>query len=388
LGTYQRTIQPAIEANLYKGKAIIIYGARQVGKTTLCRAIMRNYPTAALYLNCDEPDIRQALTHKTSTELRGMLGAKKLIVIDEAQRVKDIGLTLKLLIDTYPEIQIIATGSSSFDLSNETKEPLTGRKIEYYLYPLAVSELLEQESRLETVRLLETRLRFGSYPGVINSDDPAATIAEIAGSYLYRDILEVQTVKNPDQLHRLLQALALQVGKEVSYTELGTLLGLDKATIARYVTLLEHAYVIFHLPPFSRNLRKELGKQRKIYFYDVGVRNALINNFNPLHLRQDIGALWENYFIIERMKYNQNRRHRVNPYFWRTYDGQEIDYLEEAGGQLTAFECKWSKTEQRIPPAFAKTYPGSTFQVVHSQNYLGFLLDPPPSQIAPAITPK
>jgi uncharacterized protein len=375
MGIYKRAIQGDIEANLYKGKAIIIYGARQVGKTTLCWAIMQNYTKDALYLNCDEPDIRQALTHKTSTELRAMVGSKTLVVIDEAQRVKDIGLTLKLMIDTYPEIQVIATGSSSFDLSNETKEPLTGRKLEYYLYPLAIAELLEQESRIEATRLLETRLRFGSYPGVINSDDPAATITEIAGSYLYRAILEVQTVKNPDQLHRLLQALALQVGGEVSYNELGTLLGLDKATVARYVTLLEHAYVIFHLPPFSRNLRKELGKQRKIYFYDLGVRNALINNFNPLHLRQDVGALWENYFIMERMKYHQSRRHRVNRYFWRTYDGQEIDYLEEAGGRLLAFECKWSKTGLRIPPAFDKTYPESQFRVVHPQNYLTFLLD-------------
>lgn len=375
MGIYQRAIQGAIEANLYKGKAIIIYGARQVGKTTLCRAIMQNYPQDALYLNCDEPDIRQALTHKTSTELRFIVGKKKLIIIDEAQRVKDIGLTLKLFIDTYPDLQVIATGSSSFDLSNETKEPLTGRKVEYYLYPLAISELLEHESPLETTRLLEARLRFGTYPGVINSDDPAATITEIAGSYLYRDILEMQTVKNPDQLHRLLQALALQVGGEVSYTELGTLFGLDKATVARYIALLEQSYVIFHLPPFSRNLRKELGKLRKIYFYDLGVRNALINNFNPLQLRQDVGALWENYFIIERMKYNQNRRHRVNQYFWRTYDGQEIDYLEEANGQLMAFECKWSKTGLRIPPAFDKTYPGSPFHVVHPQNYLTFLLD-------------
>ena len=372
---YKRAIQAEIEASLYKGKAIIIYGARQVGKTTLCRAIIQKFANDALYLNCDEPDIRQALTGKTSTELRSLLGRKTLIVVDEAQRVKDIGLTLKLLIDNYPEIQIVATGSSSLDLSNETKEPLTGRKIEYYLYPLAVSELLEEESRIETERLLEERMRFGSYPGVLNSDDPASTISEIASSYLYRDILEIQTVKNPDQLHRLLQALALQVGGEVSYNELATLLGLDKSTIARYISLLEHAYVIFHLPPFSRNLRKELAKQRKIYFYDLGVRNALINNFNPLHLRQDVGALWENYFIIERMKYNQNRRHRVNHYFWRTYDRQEIDYLEDAAGLLTAFECKWSKSNRRVPPAFDKAYPNSKFHIAHRQNYLNFLLN-------------
>ncbi|MEM7535759.1 MAG: ATP-binding protein [Chloroflexota bacterium] len=356
----------------------MIYGARQVGKTTLCRAIMQKYAHNALYLNCDEPDIRQALTEKTSTELRLLTGDKSLIVIDEAQRVKNIGLTLKLLIDNFPETQIIATGSSSFDLSNVIKEPLTGRKVEFYLYPLSTQELLAGEGLIETQRLLEHRLIYGAYPGVITSDDPAETIDEIAGSYLYRDVFEYQTVKNPDQLHRLLQALALQIGGEVSYNELSRLLGLDKITIARYVSLLEDAYVIFHLAPFSRNLRKELSKLRKIYFYDLGVRNALLNNFNALHLRQDVGALWENFVIVERIKYNKNQRRRVNQYFWRTHDRQELDYLEESAGQFVAFECKWSAKKYRdknarVPAAFANAYPDHECHIVHPENYVSFL---------------
>ena len=331
MGDSARTIHPAVEAALYEGKVIVIYGARQVGKTTLCRTILRNHPENALYLNCDEPDIRAALTGRTSTELRALIGSRTLVVIDEAQRVRNIGLTLKLLADNFPGVQVIATGSSSFALSNEVVEPPTGRKVEFRLLPLSAAELLTQESPLESRRLLERRRRYGAYPGVITSDDPGAAILEISNSYLYRDALEYQTVKNPDALRRLLQALALQLGGEVSYNDLGSLLGLDKNTIARYVDLLEKAFVIFHLPPLSRNLHKELGKLRKIYFYDLGVRNALINNFNPLDLRRDAGALWENYFISERSKANVNWRHNVNLYFWRMHDRYELDYVEEEG---------------------------------------------------------
>lgn len=373
MSDYVRTIQPAVETALYKGKVIVIYGARQVGKTTLCRAILRNHPESALYLNCDEPDIRATLTDRTSTELRALIGSRTLVVIDEAQRVRNIGLTLKLLADNFHGLQVIATGSSAFALSNEVVEPLTGRKIEFRLLPLSAAELLTQESPLESRRLLEWRLRYGAYPGVISSDDPGAAILEISNSYLYRDALEYQTVKNPDILRRLLQALALQIGGEVSYNELGSLLGLDKNTIARYVDLLEQAFVIFHLPPLSRNLRKELGKLRKIYFYDLGVRNALINNFNPLHLRQDAGALWENYFISERFKANANWRHTVNMYFWRTYDRYELDYVEEEGGRLVGYECKWSVQRWQPPGLFIQTYPGSEVHLVHRENYLEFL---------------
>jgi len=370
---YLRAIQPAIEASLFKGKAVVIYGARQVGKTTLVRDLIAQYPTRALYLNCDEPDIRAALADRTSTELRALIGRKTLVAIDEAQRVRNIGLTLKLLVDTFPDVQVIATGSSSFELSNTISEPLTGRKVEFHLFPLSVEELLSQETPLESQRLLEQRLRFGTYPGVLAADDPASAILEIAQSYLYRDVLEYQTVKNPDQLRRLLQALALQVGSEVSYNELAQLVGLDKATVNRYVALLEQAYIIFHLPPFSRNLRKELAKLRKVYFYDLGVRNALINNFNPLEMRSDVGALWENFFINERIKLNHNRRRHVNTYFWRTYDGAEIDYLEEAGGQLVGFECKWAATGWRLPSAFTAAYPEASVHLVNRANYLDHL---------------
>lgn len=371
---YSRRIQPAVEEALFKGKAVVIYGARQVGKTTLVRDILAQYPTGALYLNCDEPDIRAALSDRTSTELRALIGRNTLVAIDEAQRVRNIGLTLKLLVDNAPHVQVIATGSSSFELSNTVTEPLTGRKVEFHLFPLSVEELASQETALESRRLLEQRLRFGTYPGVLTAEDPASAILEIAHSYLYRDVLEYQTVRNPDQLRRLLQALALQIGGEVSYNELAQLLGIDKATVNRYVTLLEQAYIIFHLPPFSRNLRKELAKLRKIFFYDLGVRNAVINNFNPLELRSDAGALWENFFISERIKRNRNRRRHVNTYFWRTYDGAEIDYLEEAEGRLVGFECKWTATRWRVPGAYTTAYPGAVAHLVNRENYRDHLI--------------
>ncbi len=375
MNLYPRAIQPAIEAALFRGKVVVIYGARQVGKTTLVREILSRYSERGLYLNCDEPDIRDALTQRTSTELRALVGRRSLVVIDEAQRVRDIGLTLKLLVDTYPDLQVIATGSSSFELSNTIVEPLTGRKIEFRLYPLSVAELLARETPLEAGRLLERRLRYGMYPGVITADDPVEMVREIASSYLYCDVLEYQSVKSPDLLRRLLQALALQVGNEVSYNELAGLLGIDRATVERYVALLEKAFIIFHLPPFSRNLRKELGKLRKVYFYDVGIRNALINNFNPLDLRTDAGALWENFFISERVKFNHNRRRHVNTYFWRTYDRAELDYLEEEGGRLVGFECKWTATRWRPPAAFVTAYPDSETHLVNRGNYLEFLTE-------------
>lgn len=368
-----RTILPFIEASLFKGKVMIIYGARQVGKTTLLRMIRDGYPADSIYLNMDEPDLRMEFSDRTSSELKALIGNRKLVLIDEAQRVKNIGLSLKLLVDNYPDIQVIATGSSSFDLSNDISEPLTGRKIEFYLYPLSAEELLATGSPLELKRLLERYLRFGSYPAVVSSDEPERLIAEISKSYLFKDVLEFQNVKNPDLLRRLLQALALQIGSEVSYIELGGLLGIDRLTVIRYISLLEKGFVIFHLPPFSRNLRKEIGKQQKVYFYDLGVRNALINNFNPLELRQDSGGLWENYFISERMKANHNRQRFPNTYFWRTYDGKEIDYLEEAGGKLVGFVCKWGESKWRAPAEFLNAYPGSELHKVDRSNFLEYL---------------
>lgn len=365
-----RKIQPEVERWLFKGKVLIIYGARQVGKTTLVQSLIKNNDTLSSYLNCDEPDVRLALSDKTSTQLKEYIGNKKFVIIDEAQRVSNIGITLKLLVDNYPEIQIIATGSSSFDLSNNVKEPLTGRKIEFTLLPLSVEELLTQESPIENIRLLSNRLIFGSYPGVVLGSSKEILLREIAETYLYKDLFALQTVRNPDQLRKLLQALALQIGSEVSYNEMGTLLNLDKATVERYIRLLIQTNVLFELPPFKNNLRNTLGRLRKIYFCDLGIRNTVINNFNPLELRTDTGALWENFYILERLKFHRNRLQYPNTYFWRDYSKAEIDYLEESNGQIRAFECKWSARSARMPKAFFDQFPDVPLELVNKDNYL------------------
>lgn len=370
----KRKIQENIENNLFKGKIIIIYGARQTGKTTLVQEIQKKYPNDSYYLNCDEPDIREALTDKTSTEIKDFFGGKKLIIIDEAQRVKNIGLTLKLIADNFPSCQIIATGSSSFDLSNKISEPLTGRKIEYFLYPFSLEELRTIYSDLEINRLLERRLVFGMYPEIVLNGDAERKIKDIAKSYTYKDILQYQNIKNPEALEKLLQALALQIGNEVSYNELANTVSVEKNTIINYLRILEKAFIIFKLPPFSRNLRNELKKLRKIYFFDTGIRNALINNFNPLNLRQDTGALWENFIISERIKYNNNHNLNKNIYFWRTRQKQEIDYLEESGGRLAAFEFKWRKEKLKKFKTFLAAYPGSTIELVNRDNFKKFII--------------
>lgn len=370
----RRTIQDNIENSLFKGKIIIIYGARQVGKTTLAKEIQTKFKNDSSYFNCDEPDIREALTDKTSTEIKSFLGDKKLIILDEAQRVRNIGLTLKLIIDTYPSIQIIATGSSSFDLSNKISEPLTGRKFEFYLYPFSLEELKSIYSDLEINRIIERRMIFGMYPEIVTSGENVADrLKNIANSYLYKDVLQYQNIKNSEFLNKLLLALALQVGNEVSYNELANIVGIDKITISSYIQLLEKAFVVFRLQPFSRNLRNELKKLRKVYFYDTGIRNALINNLNPLDLRTDRGALWENFMISERLKFNNNHGKSRNIYFWRTHQQKEIDYLEEYEGRLEGYEFKWGKDKFTKPKEFLETYKNSTIELVNHNNFQEFL---------------
>jgi len=370
----ERTIKPAVLHALFQGKAVVIYGARQVGKTTLMREIERESALPSLYLNCDEPDVRRALTEKSSTELKSFIGKTRLLLIDEAQRVSNIGITLKLFVDAIPETQVIATGSSSFELSNRIVEPLTGRKTEFHLHPFSLEELGQLYSPLEFARLLETRMIFGLYPDVINRSEKAADVLrELTRSYLYNDILAHNRIRHSDVLEKLLQSLALQAGSEVSYTELAQQTGVDKVTVESYIRLLEQAFVIFRLRPYSTNQRNELKKMRKIYFIDTGLRNMLINNLNPPELRSDMGSLWENFVISERLKRNENHGNYPNIWFWRNHQQQEIDYLEESGGALKGWEFKWGKGRFRLPSGFAAAYPDCPVTLVNRDNLRDFV---------------
>ncbi len=370
-----RDLLPVLEDRLFEGRILVVYGARQVGKTTLMQELLGRFDGPKVYLNCDEPDVRESLEERTSTELRHFFGSARLVVIDEAQRVRDIGLTLKLAVDTMPETQIVATGSSSFELANRTAEPLTGRKFELHLNPLSLGELGATEAPRETRRLLDTRLVFGMYPAVATSgrDRAAEILRELAGSYLYKDVLAWRDIRRPEVLDKLLRALALQVGNEVSFTELSSMLGVDKVTVGNYLEVLEQAFVVFRLMPFSRNLRNELKKMRKVYFWDVGIRNALINNLNPVEMRTDAGALWENFVIVERIKALQNARRDFTSYFWRTHQQQEVDYVEEGDGRLLGAEIKRRARGTRIPKAFTDAYPDAKTTIVTPDTLLEFL---------------
>ena len=307
MNTIQRDLKKVIEAKIGKDKVIVLIGPRQVGKTTLLKDILTTYSEnkSVQFWNCDEPDIRSALADANSAQLKTLAGKAEFIVIDEAQRIKNIGLTIKLLHDTFPQIQLAVTGSSSLDLSNTINEPLTGRKFEYNLFPFSTHELVQNTSLLDEQRMLYTRLVYGLYPDVVNNPgDEKEILMNIVNSYLYKDVFEFQDIRKPAVIQKLLQALAFQIGGEVSFNELGNLLGIDTATVQRYVDLLEKAYIIFHLHSFSRNVRNELKKSIKIYFYDNGVRNALISNFSTAELRNDSGALWENFLVSERLKNN------------------------------------------------------------------------------------
>lgn len=311
------------------------------------------------------------MTNKTSTELKSYFGESKLVIIDEAQRVRNIGLTLKLAADVLSDIQIVATGSSSFDLANKIKEPLTGRAIELTMSPLTVDEV--NSDKFEADRLLETRLRYGLYPEVVTNPDESESRLRTFKNYLYKDTLEFAGLRNPEMVERLVTALALQIGQEVSYPELGRMLGIDQKTVSNYIRLLELGFVIFRLSPLARNLRKEISKSRKIYFWDLGVRNAIINNFNPLAQRNDIGALWENFVIAERIKNDLILQQFPNRYFWRTWTKQEVDYIEESRGGFTAVEIKWQKTKNKPPKTWEVTYPNSVWKSINRNNYWDFI---------------
>ena len=358
---------------MFRGKVLILIGSRQVGKTTLISEISKNFAQEdVLFVNCDESDVRAVLENSSSTALKAFIGSKKLFIIVEAQRVKGIGLTLKLIADTLKEVQVIATGSSAFDLRNELEEPLTGRKIVIELFPISTQEMVNHTSYLEEKRMLEQRMIYGMYPEIINNPtDAKKLLKELSDSYLFKDILSYKDIRQPDALRKLLTALSLQVGSEVSYNEIGNLIGLDKETVERYIDLLEKSFVVFRLTSLSRNGRNELKKSRKIYFYDNGVRNAVINNFNPLSLRADVGDLWENFMISERRKTLHYNQIFANTYFWRTHTQQEIDYIEEREGKLFTYEFKWSeKKKAKLPKLFAELYPENEFELINSKNYM------------------
>jgi predicted AAA+ superfamily ATPase len=371
----QRIIEDQMRARLFKGKAILLFGARQTGKTTLLKKIVHSYGSDALWLNADEYDIKERFNNPTSTSIKALIGTKKLVILDEAHQIPGIGIALKLLVDTYPEIQVVASGSSAFELQNKTSEPLTGRKIEFQLFPLSYRELADHNQVLIEQRLLEHRLVFGSYPEVVNNQGNEVEVLKLlSDSFLYRDLLMLENIKKPEKLVKLLQALAYQIGQEVSYNEIGNLIGLDSKTVEAYVQLLEKSFVVFRLPSFSRNLRNELKASKKIYFYDNGIRNALISSFQLLEGRQDMGALWENYLVAERRKSNSYGMFYGNAYFWRTKEQQEIDYIEEVDGVLSAYEFKWKeKANQRITKTFSRAYPNCETAFVHTGNYDGFL---------------
>lgn len=371
----KRLLMSQITRQLYAGKAIVVVGPRQVGKTTLLRMLMDNSDRRVLVWNCDEPDVRRRLSEPSSTELGAATEGADLILIDEAQRVHNIGITLKLLIDNFPEKQVVVTGSSAIELSNSINEPLTGRKYEYTMFPFSAEELMAEFGPMEERRMLEHRLIYGSYPEVVNRPgEERRTLTDLVSSYLYKDIFSFQDVRKPEIIEQLLQALALQVGSEVSFNELGRLLGLTSVTVQRYIDLLEKSYVVFHLRSLSRNVRSELKKSRKVYFCDNGVRNAILGDFKPLDLRGDTGALWENYLVAERMKHNAYNAFYGKSYFWRTQQQQEVDYIEDYDGVLHAYEFKWSTSKQpRLTTTFAKGYPDHTFSVISPDNYQAFV---------------
>ena len=368
-----RTIEKIIINRWGKGKAIILLGPRQTGKTTLLKKVTAE-KGSYLFLDCDELLIKERLENANLENLKQIIGSHTIIFIDEAQRVKNIGLTLKIIIDQLPVKQLLVSGSSALELANEINEPLTGRKWEYLLYPLSWGELRDHLGYLTAYKQLEQRIVYGMYPDVINNmGDEEVVLKQLASSYLYKDLLSLASIRKPDLLPRLLKALALQLGSEVSLNELSNLLGVNKDTIGSYIDLLEKAFIIFRLDPFSRNIRNEIKSSRKIYFYDNGIRNAIISNYNPISIRQDTGALWENFLISERKKYLEYNELSASSYFWRTTQKQEIDYIEERAGRIFSWEFKWSpKAKVKISKTFSGAYLSET-RVIHRENFEDFI---------------
>jgi predicted AAA+ superfamily ATPase len=361
---------------LFKGKALLVFGPRQVGKTTFVQNLIADLNKKTLFLNGDESDVLVLFENPNVTKLKSIIGDNEILVIDEAQRIINIGIVLKIIVDQIKSVQVIATGSSSFELANKLNEPLTGRKYEMYLFPIAFAEMVVHNGLLEEKRTLEQRLIYGSYPEIItNPIDAKEHIKLIANSYLYKDLFLLEQISKPVLLQKIVKALALQVGSEINYNELGKLIQIDNKTVEKYIDLLEKAFVIFKLPALSSNVRNEIKKGKKIYFYDNGIINAVTGNFNLLAQRTDTGSLWENYIISERIKHLNIQQSEANHYFWRTTQQQEIDYIEKIADQILACEIKWNaKSKCKIPVTFLTNYTNVTSKIVSPDNYEEFLL--------------
>lgn len=370
----KRHIEDLINRNTGKGKAVIILGARQVGKTTVLEKMFSGKKDV-LWLDGDEPQVKAAFQNISSDRLKAIIGDHKVLVIDEAQNIEEVGQKLKLVTDLIKDVHLIVSGSSSFELADKLNEPLTGRKREFNLYPVSYREMSDHHGLLKEAGMLKHRLVYGYYPETVTSPGKEKKVLkELLNSYLYKDVLKWGKLKKSERILKLLQAIAFQVGNEVSYSELGTITGLDKQTVESYIQLLEQAFVVFRLGAFSRNLRKELSRSRKIYFFDNGIRNALINNFSDIDLREDRGKLWENFLISERIKYLNYSELWVSQYFWRTYDQQEIDYIEESDGEFSAYEFKWNaRKNYKIPEIFKKEYKVRKTEIITPENFENFV---------------
>ncbi|MEA1878594.1 MAG: ATP-binding protein [Bacteroidota bacterium] len=369
---YSRLLEKKIQDKINSGKTIVVVGARQVGKTTLLSKILKE--KHHLFLDGDDTTVRNLLSTPNTEQIRTIIGDNKYIFLDEAQRIPGIGLTLKIITDQFKDVQLLVSGSSSFDLGNELNEPLTGRKWEYEMFPVSWEEYENQIGFIQSEQQLEDRLIYGFYPDVLNNRGSEREILKnLVNSYLYRDILAFSHIRKPEVLEKLLQALALQMGGEVNYNELSQLVGVNKITIQKYIEILEKGYVLFRLNSFSGNVRNEIKRNRKIYFYDNGVRNMIIGNFNQINLRVDKGALWENFLVSERRKQNFYKDTFAKMYFWRTKQQQEVDFVEEKEGGVTGFEFKWkAKSNQRLPATFINAYNAKT-KIIDRYNFRTFV---------------
>jgi len=372
----QRFIQSQIESRMVPGKAVVLLGPRQVGKTTLLRDILSGETSPFLFVSGEDRATQGWLGSQSIETLRQNIGNHQLLVVDEAQHVPQIGLNLKLIVDHLPQLRVLATGSSSFDLSNQTGEPLVGRKWEFELYPISQLELAATEVPFETEERLPQRLLYGSYPEIVTTvglSDKRELLNNIVNGYLYKDLLMFEEIRKSKKIIEILSLLAFQIGSLVSVHEISKTIGMNTRTVEKYLDLLEKVFVIKRLGGYSRNLRKEISKGSKYYFWDNGIRNAIINNFNELHLRNDVGTLWENYLVAERLKNQHYTKLFSNNYFWRTYDQKEVDFVEERDGHLFGFEFKWSKSSPKPPALWLETYPEASFETIHPGNYLPFI---------------